>query len=84
MYQATNFGIKTADNALTIKDDANGTILQDSDTAKDLKVKGSSLVVKVGAKVKNIRLVEEDHDIDCKNDDIGSMKLKSQFEKKFR
>lgn len=75
---------KIADNILTIKD-ANGTTLQDGDTVaviKDLKVKGSSLVVKVGTKVKNIRLVEGDHDIDCKVDGIGPMKLKSQFVKK--
>lgn len=65
--------------------DANGNILQDGDTVtviKDLKVKGSSSVVKVGTKVKNIRLVEGDHDIDCKIDGIGAMKLKSQFVKK--
>ena len=49
---------------------------------KDLKVKGSSLVVKVGTKVKNIRLVEGDHDIDCKIDGIGAMKLKSEFVRK--
>lgn len=65
--------------------DANGNILQDGDTVtviKDLKVKGSSAVVKVGTKVKNIRLVEGDHDIDCKIDGIGPMKLKSEFVKK--
>lgn len=75
---------KKSENTLTIKD-ANGNILQDSDTVtviKDLKVKGSSLVVKVGTKVKNIRLVEGDHNIDCKIDGIGPMKLKSQFVKK--
>ena len=49
---------------------------------KDLKVKGSSSVVKVGTKVKNIRLVDGDHDIDCKIDGIGAMKLKSEFVKK--
>ena len=49
---------------------------------KDLKVKGSSSVVKVGTKVKNIRLVDGDHDIDCKIDGIGQMGLKSQFVKK--
>ncbi len=67
------------------KTDAYGTPLQDGDTItviKDLKVKGSSLVVKVGTKVKNIRLVEGDHDIDCKIDGIGAMKLKSEFVKK--
>ena len=49
---------------------------------KDLKIKGTSLVVKVGTKVKNIRLVDGDHDIDCKIDGIGAMKLKSEFVKK--
>jgi len=65
--------------------DANGNPLQDGDTIsviKDLKVKGSSLVVKVGTKVKNIRLVDGDHDIDCKISGIGPMKLKSEFVKK--
>lgn len=65
--------------------DAVGNVLQDGDTVtviKDLKVKGSSLVVKVGTKVKNIRLVEGDHDIDCKIDGIGPMGLKSIFVKK--
>ncbi|PPD44016.1 MAG: alkylphosphonate utilization protein [Methylotenera sp.] len=65
--------------------DANGNVLQAGDSItviKDLKVKGSSLVVKVGTKVKNIRLVEGDHDIDCKIDGIGAMKLKSEFVKK--
>lgn len=65
--------------------DANGNLLQDGDSVtviKDLKVKGSSLVVKVGTKVKNIRLVDGDHDIDCKIDGIGPMKLKSEFVKK--
>lgn len=65
--------------------DANGNPLQDGDTVsviKDLKVKGSSLVVKVGTKVKNIRLVEGDHDIDCKIEGVGAMKLKSEFVKK--
>ncbi len=65
--------------------DANGNELQDGDTVtviKDLKVKGTSLVVKVGTKVKGIRLVDGDHDIDCKIDGIGPMKLKSEFVKK--
>lgn len=65
--------------------DANGNSLSDGDTVtviKDLKVKGSSLVVKVGTRVKNIRLVGGDHDIDCKIDGIGAMKLKSEFVKK--
>jgi len=65
--------------------DSNGTPLQDGDTVtviKDLKVKGSSSTVKVGTKVKNIRLVDGDHDIDCRIPGIGSMGLKSQFVKK--
>ncbi|MFP3979320.1 MULTISPECIES: zinc ribbon domain-containing protein YjdM [Marinobacter] len=65
--------------------DAHGNELQDGDAVtviKDLKVKGSSSVVKVGTKVKSIRLVEGDHDIDCKIDGIGAMKLKSEFVKK--
>ncbi len=65
--------------------DAHGNVLKDGDAVtvvKDLKVKGSSSVVKVGTKVKNIRLVEGDHDIDCKIDGIGAMKLKSAFVKK--
>ena len=59
--------------------DANGNELQDGDSVtviKDLKIKGSSSVVKVGTKVKNIRLVDGDHDIDCKIDGIGAMQLK--------
>ncbi len=65
--------------------DAVGNVLNDGDTVtviKDLKVKGSSSVVKVGTKVKNIRLVEGDHDIDCKIPGIGAMGLKSEFLKK--
>ena len=73
-----------SENENIIKD-AYGNILNDGDTItviKDLKVKGSSLIVKVGTKVKNIRLVSGDHDIDCKIEGIGAMKLKSQFVKK--
>lgn len=65
--------------------DANGNILNDGDAItiiKDLKVKGSSSVLKIGTKVKNIRLVDGDHDIDCKIDGFGAMKLKSEFVKK--
>ena len=75
---------EVADAGLVVVD-ANGNALQDGDTVsviKDLKVKGSSSVVKVGTKVKNIRLVEGDHNIDCKIDGIGAMKLKSEFVKK--
>lgn len=73
-----------ADEPRVIKD-AVGHVLQDGDTVtviKDLKIKGSSLVVKVGTKVKNIRLTDGDHDIDCKIDGIGAMGLKSEFVKK--
>ncbi len=67
--------------------DANGNLLQDGDTVtviKDLKIKGSSSVVKVGTKVKNIRLVDgaDGHDIACKIDGFGAMNLKSEFVKK--
>ncbi|MFU2488349.1 zinc ribbon domain-containing protein YjdM [Thauera sp. WH-1] len=65
--------------------DANGNVLQDGDTVtviKDLRVKGSSSVVKVGTKVKNIRLIDGDHDIDCKIEGFGPMQLKSEFVKK--
>lgn len=65
--------------------DAFGNVLVDGDSVtviKDLKIKGSSSVVKVGTKVKNIRLVDGDHDIDCKIDGIGAMQLKTEFVKK--
>ena len=65
--------------------DAFGNILQDGDSVtmiKDLKVKGASQALKVGTKVRNIRLVEGDHNIDCKIDGFGAMKLKSEFVKK--
>jgi protein PhnA len=76
--------VETADAERVIKD-AHGNILQDGDSItviKDLKIKGTSLVVKVGTKAKNIRLVDGDHDIDCKLEGIGPMKLKSEFVKK--
>jgi protein PhnA len=75
---------ETTEQATGIRD-AVGNVLQDGDTVtviKDLKVKGSSLVVMVGTKVKNIHLIEGDHDIDCKIDGIGAMQLKSEFVKK--
>lgn len=81
---AAGGAVSGADGAEVITD-ANGNVLADGDTItviKDLKVKGSSLVVKVGTKVKNIRLVGGDHDIDCKIDGIGAMKLKAEFVKK--
>lgn len=65
--------------------DAHGNILQNGDSValiKDLKIKGSSSVIKAGTKVKNIQLVDEDHDIDCKIDGFGKMGLKSEFVKK--
>lgn len=65
--------------------DASGNILQDGDTVtviKDLKLKGGGGVVKQGTKVKNIRLVEGDHDIDCKIEGFGAMSLKSEFVRK--
>ncbi len=72
------------DDARVIKDSV-GNVLQDGDSVtviKDLKVKGTSLVVKVGTKVRGIRLCDGDHDIDCKIDGIGAMKLKSEFVRK--
>ena len=81
---AKDAAIKDTDNEKVVRD-ANGNVLKDGDTItviKDLKVKGSSSVVKVGTRVKNIRLVDGDHDIDCKIDGIGAMKLKSGFVKK--
>lgn len=83
-WSADAAGEAPGDDAKVIKDSV-GNVLQDGDTItviKDLKVKGSSLVVKVGTKVKGIRLVDGDHDIDCKIDGIGAMKLKSEFVRK--
>lgn len=85
-----NPSMTAAEDASTDSDvvkDANGTILNDGDTVtviKDLKVKGASSSIKVGTKVKNIRLVEssDGHNIDCKIDGFGAMKLKSEFVKK--
>jgi protein PhnA len=75
---------ETNEDIAVIKD-ANGNVLTDGDSVtviKDLKVRGSSSVVKMGTKVKSIRLVEGDHDIDCKIEGFGAMQLKSQFVKK--
>lgn len=73
------------EESLLVVKDAYGNVLQDGDAVtviKDLKVKGSSSSVKIGTKVKNVRLVEGDHNIDCKIDGFGPMKLKSEFVKK--
>tara|TARA_R110001583_G_scaffold16214_2_gene66000 strand:- start:11035 stop:11370 length:336 start_codon:yes stop_codon:yes gene_type:complete len=83
---AHEWSLDTADTAdQSDFKDANGNVLVDGDTVsviKDLKVKGASQPLKVGTKVKNIRLVEGDHNIDCKIDGFGQMKLKSEFVKK--
>lgn len=85
-YEWSKFNNTTSDNSdEEVIKDANGNVLRDGDTVtviKDLKVKGSSLVVKVGTKVKNIRIVGSDHDIDCKIPGIGQMGLKSEFVRK--
>lgn len=73
------------DESVALVKDAVGNVLQDGDTVtvvKDLKIKGSSQVVKVGTKVRNIKITGGDHDIDCRIDGIGSMQLKSAFVKK--
>ncbi|CNH91094.1 alkylphosphonate utilization operon protein PhnA [Yersinia massiliensis] len=75
----------SADEEGLVVRDANGNLLADGDSVtvvKDLKVKGSSSTLKIGTKVKSIRLVEGDHNIDCKIDGFGPMKLKSEFVKK--
>ncbi len=80
-------GAANAEESGPVVRDAVGNELKDGDSVtviKDLKVKGSSAVVKVGTKVKNIRLVDGDHDIDCKIDGIGPMGLKSEFVKKVK
>lgn len=75
---------ETQNDTFIVKD-VNGNILQDGDSItiiKDLKVKGASSSLKIGTKVKNIRLVDSDHNIECKIDGFGAMKLKSEFVKK--
>jgi len=82
-WSASAAGAADADQ-LVVRD-ANGNLLADGDAVtvvKDLKVKGSSSTLKIGTKVKSIRLVEGDHNIDCKIDGFGPMKLKSEFVKK--
>lgn len=84
-YEWSKETIEEEQNSPLVIKDANGQILNNGDTVtviKDLKIKGSSQVVKVGTKVKNIRLVDGDHDIDCHIEGIGAMQLKSQFVKK--
>lgn len=83
-HEWTAAAAQASDDALVIRD-ANGNLLADGDTVtiiKDLKLKGSSQVLKVGTRVKNIRLVGGDHDIDCKIDGFGAMSLKSEFVRK--
>lgn len=78
-------GVAEANEETKVVKDANGNVLYDGDSVtiiKDLKVKGSSSTLKIGTKVKSIRLVDGDHDIDCKIDGFGAMKLKSEFVKK--
>ena len=75
---------ESAEVGLVVRD-AHGNVLQDGDAVtliKDLKVKGSSSVIKVGTKIKILRLVEGDHNIDCRVEGIGAMQLKSEFVKK--
>ncbi len=83
-YEWSKNNQESTEDELIVKD-ANGNILKDGDSItviKDLKIKGSSAVVKVGTKIKNIKLTDGDHNIDCKIPGIGAMKLKSQFVKK--
>lgn len=81
-------GTEKQEESMNAVKDAHGTVLNDGDSVsviKDLKIKGTSQVVKVGTKVRNIRLVpDEDHNIDCKIEGIGPMKLKSEFVKKIQ
>lgn len=84
-YEWSKDEINSSENEERVYKDCNGNILQDGDSVtviKDLKVKGASSPIKKGTKVKNIKLVDEDHDIDCKIDGFGAMKLKSEFVKK--
>lgn len=83
-YEWTAQSMDEVESENVIKD-ANGNVLNDGDSVvitKDLKVKGASSALKKGTKVKNIRLVDGDHNIDCKIDGFGAMSLKSEFVKK--
>lgn len=82
---AYEFTVADLEEDIKVVKDSNGNVLNDGDTVtviKDLKIKGTSSAVKVGTKVKNIRLCDGDHDIDCKIAGFGAMKLKSEFVKK--
>ena len=86
---AHEWPIQTADESAEVGEkvyrDSAGNVLKNGDTVtviKDLKLKGSGGTVKIGTKVKNIRLVDKDHDIDCKIDGFGAMSLKTKFVKK--
>ena len=82
---STTAGGEAAEEGGKVYRDSTGAILQDGDTVtviKDLKLKGSGGTIKQGTKVKNIRLVDSDHDIDCKIDGFGAMSLKTEFVKK--
>lgn len=77
--------LESTEEVQTVFKDANGNVLQDGDSVviiKDLKVKGSSQPLKQGTKVKSIRLVDGDHDIECRIDGFGAMQLKTEFVKK--
>lgn len=83
-WNAEEQQIETVEEGLVVKD-SNGAILKDGDSVviiKDLPVKGAPKNIKAGTKVKNIRLVEGDHNIDCKVEGFGAMALKSEFVKK--
>lgn len=84
-FEWTPESLEAETEAELVVKDANGNILADGDSVtviKDLKVKGSSNALKKGTKVKSIRLVDGDHNIDCKIDGFGAMQLKSEFVKK--
>lgn len=84
-HEWSSQAVEVEEVAEKVYKDAHGTVLADGDdiiVIKDLKVKGSSDVVKQGTKVKNIKLVDSDHDIDCRVDGIGQMSLKTEFVKK--
>lgn len=82
-WEASTETVETVEDGNVIKD-SNGNVLKDGDSVvviKDLPVKGFSKSIKAGTKVKNIRLTDGDHNIDCKIDGFGAMALKSEFVK---